>query len=100
MRDAMTRVQLIDVTKRIGSTLAVDSVTADVADGEFVTLLGHSGCDKTTTLRMVAGLVDPTSGQITLPGQVAHNVPPHTRTIGLAFHSHQHFPHQSVARHR
>ena len=56
----MTRVQLIDVTKRFGSTLAVDSVTADIADGEFVTLLGPSGCGKTTTLRMVAGLVDPT----------------------------------------
>jgi ABC-type Fe3+/spermidine/putrescine transport system ATPase subunit len=60
----LTRVQLLDVSKRYGSTLAVDNVSADIADGEFVTLLGPSGCGKTTTLRMVAGLVDLTSGLI------------------------------------
>ena len=94
----MTRVQLIDVTKRFGSTLAVDGVSADIADGEFVTLLGPSGCGKTTTLRMVAGLVDPTSGQITFDGQVVNDVPSHKRNIGLAFQSHALFPHLSVAR--
>src|ERR671916_562555 len=94
----MTRVQLIDVTKRFGSTLAVDSVCADIADGEFVTLLGQSACGKTTTLRMVAGLVDPTSGQISFDGQVVNNVPPHKRNIGLAFQSHALFPHLTVAR--
>src|SRR5215216_7630094 len=94
----MTRVQLIDVTKRFGSTLAVDSVSADIADGEFVTLLGPSGCGKTTTLRMVAGLVEPTSGQIKFDGQFVNNVPPHKRNIGLAFQSHALFPHLSVAR--
>ncbi len=81
----MTRVQLLDVTKRYGSTLAVDRVSADIADGEFVTLLGPSGCGKTTTLRMVAGLVDPTSGQIRFDGQVVNNV---RRTSGtLAWRS-------------
>src|SRR5215204_6411607 len=94
----MTRVQLIDVTKRFGSTLAVDSVSADIADGEFVTLLGPSGCGKTTTLRMVAGLVEPTSGQIKFDGQIINNVPPHKRNVGLAFQSHALFPHLSVTR--
>ena len=94
----MTRVQLLDVTKQYGSTLAVDRVSADIADGEFVTLLGPSGCGKTTTLRMVAGLVDPTSGQIRFDGQVVNNVPTHKRNIGLAFQSHALFPHLSVAR--
>ena len=94
----MTRVQLLDVTKRYGSTLAVDDVRADIADGEFVTLLGPSGCGKTTTLRMVAGLVDLTSGQIRFDGQVVNNVPPHKRNVGLAFQSHALFPHLSVAR--
>ena len=94
----MTRVQLLDVSKRYGSTLAVDNVSADIADGEFVTLLGPSGCGKTTTLRMVAGLVDLTSGQIRFDGQVINNVPPHKRNIGLAFQSHALFPHLSVAR--
>ena len=94
----MTRVQLIDVTKRFGSTLAVDNVSADIADGEFVTLLGPSGCGKTTTLRIVAGLVDPTSGQITFDRQLVNYVPSHKRNIGLAFQSHALFPHLSVAR--
>src|SRR3954469_23332560 len=94
----MTRVQLNDVTKRYGSTVAVDGVSADIADGEFVTLLGPSGCGKTTTLRMVAGLVEPTAGQVRFDGQVVNNVPPHKRNIGLAFQSHALFPHLSVAR--
>ena len=94
----MTRVQLVDISKRYGSTLAVDDVSADVADGEFVTLLGPSGCGKTTTLRMVAGLIDPTAGQIRFDGQAVNNVPSHKRNIGLAFQSHALFPHLSVAR--
>ena len=94
----MSRVQLIDITKRYGSTLAVDRFNADIADGEFITLLGPSGCGKTTTLRMVAGLVEPTAGQIRFDGQVMNNVPSHKRNIGLAFQSHALFPHLSVAR--
>jgi ABC-type Fe3+/spermidine/putrescine transport system ATPase subunit len=94
----MTRVQLIDVTKQYGQTVAVDRFNADIADGEFVTLLGPSGCGKTTTLRMVAGLVDPTAGKIRFDGQVMNNVPTHKRNVGLAFQSHALFPHLSVAR--
>jgi ABC-type Fe3+/spermidine/putrescine transport system ATPase subunit len=94
----MSRVQLIDITKRYGSTLAVDRFNADIAEGEFITLLGPSGCGKTTTLRMVAGLVEPTAGQIRFDGQVMNNVPSHKRNIGLAFQSHALFPHLSVAR--
>ncbi len=94
----MTRVQLDEVTKRFGATVAVDAVSADIQDGEFVTLLGPSGCGKTTTLRMVAGLVDPTAGKIRFDGQVVNNVPSHKRNIGLAFQSHALFPHLSVAR--
>lgn len=94
----MTRVQMVDLTKRYGPTLAVDQFNADIADGEFVTLLGPSGCGKTTTLRMVAGLVEPSSGQIRFDGQSVNNVPPHKRNIGLAFQSHALFPHLSVAR--
>ncbi len=94
----MTRVQLVEITKRYGQTLAVDRVSADITDGEFVTLLGPSGCGKTTTLRMVAGLVDPTAGQIRFDGQSVNSVPSHKRNIGLAFQSHALFPHLSVAR--
>jgi len=94
----MTRVNLIDVSKRFGATLAVDRFNADIADGEFVTLLGPSGCGKTTTLRMVAGLVEPSSGQIRFDSQSVTNVPTHKRNVGLAFQSHALFPHLSVAR--
>ena len=94
----MTRVQLVDVSKRYGHTLAVDQFNADIADGEFITLLGPSGCGKTTTLRMVAGLVEPTAGEIRFDGQTVNNVPSHKRNIGLAFQSHALFPHLSVAR--
>jgi ABC-type Fe3+/spermidine/putrescine transport system ATPase subunit len=94
----MSQVQLIDITKRYGSTLAVDRFNADIAEGEFITLLGPSGCGKTTTLRIVAGLVEPTVGQIRFDGQVMNNVPSHKRNIGLAFQSHALFPHLSVAR--
>ena len=94
----MTRVQLSDVTKRYGATLAVDRFNADIANGEFVTLLGPSGCGKTTTLRMVAGLVEPTSGEIRFDGQSVTHVPTHKRHVGLAFQSHALFPHLSVAR--
>jgi ABC-type Fe3+/spermidine/putrescine transport system ATPase subunit len=94
----MTRVQLNDVTKRYGATIAVDRFSADITDGEFITLLGPSGCGKTTTLRMVAGLVEPTAGEIRFDGQIVNGVPTHKRNIGLAFQSHALFPHLSVAR--
>src|SRR5918992_4249307 len=94
----MARVRLIDVTKRFGNTVAVDHVSADIAEGEFVTLLGPSGCGKTTTLRMVAGLVEPTAGEIWFDEQLVNRVPSHKRKIGLAFQSHALFPHLTVAK--
>jgi spermidine/putrescine transport system ATP-binding protein len=94
----MTRVQLVNVTKRFGPTVAVDHFSADIADGEFITLLGPSGCGKTTTLRMVAGLVGPSAGTILFDDQVMNDVPTNRRNIGLAFQSHALFPHLSVAR--
>lgn len=94
----MSRVRLQNVTKRYGDTVAVDNVSADIAEGEFVTLLGPSGCGKTTTLRMIAGLVEPTAGNILFDDQVVNRIPTHKRNIGLAFQSHALFPHMSVAK--
>jgi len=94
----MARVQLVEVTKRFGPTVAVDHVSADIAEGEFITLLGPSGCGKTTTLRMVAGLVELTEGGIYFDDQLVNDVPTHKRNVGLAFQSHALFPHLTVAK--
>src|SRR3954470_20885299 len=94
----MGRVRIINHTQRYGAVVAADRVSADIAEGEFITLLGPSGCGKTTTLRMIAGLIDVTSGQILFDDQIVNNVPTHRRNIGLAFQSHALFPHLSVAK--
>ena len=60
----MASVTLANISKRWGSVTAVDSVSLAIPDGEFMVLLGPSGCGKTTTMRMVAGLEDPTDGDI------------------------------------
>jgi putative spermidine/putrescine transport system ATP-binding protein len=94
----MARVQLNSVVKTFGSTVAVDHVSADIAQGEFITLLGPSGCGKTTTLRMIAGLIDLSAGEIWFDDRIVNNIPTHRRNIGLAFQSHALFPHMSVAK--
>ena len=80
-----------------GKTLVVDGLDLALARGEFLTLLGPSGSGKTTTLMMLAGFEDPTSGTITLDGKRIDNVPPHKRGIGMVFQNYALFPHMTVA---
>ena len=80
-----------------GRTLVVDALDLTLARGEFLTLLGPSGSGKTTTLMMLAGFEDPTSGTITLEGKRLNNVPAHRRGIGMVFQNYALFPHMSVA---
>jgi iron(III) transport system ATP-binding protein len=75
---------------------AVDHLSLHVAAGTFLTLCGPSGCGKTTTLRMIAGLETPTSGEIYLAGQAIAHIPPHRRNVGLVFQSYALFPHLTV----
>src|SRR5262249_22819119 len=93
----MSRVRMVDATKRYGDMTAVDRVSADIAEGEFVTLLGPSGCGKTTTLRMIAGLIEPSAGQILFDDQVINDVPTHRRNIGFVVEGHGRFQHMTVA---
>ncbi len=94
----MSRLQLDRLGKTYGSSVAVDSVSLDIAQGEMVVLLGPSGCGKTTTLRMVAGFAAATTGDILLDGTSILSLPPYKRDLGLVFQSYALFPHLSVAR--
>ena len=92
----MPDLSLRGVTKRFGATAAVDDVSLDIPAGRFVCLLGPSGCGKTTLLRLLAGLEEPTAGQILVGGQDQTPVPTHRRGIGMVFQSLALFPHLSV----
>ncbi|MDB5364958.1 MAG: transporter ATP-binding protein [Rhodospirillales bacterium] len=94
MSDAF--LELHGVTLRYGRSIAVDALDLSVGAGELVALLGPSGCGKTTTMRAVAGLLKPTSGQIRIGGQDVTRVPPNKRDVGLMFQSYALFPHLSV----
>ncbi|MBI3927964.1 MAG: ABC transporter ATP-binding protein [Armatimonadetes bacterium] len=93
----MSSVVLRNLVKQFGSTLAVDDVNLDIAEGELFSLLGSSGCGKTTTLRCVAGLELPTSGQILLGETDVAQVPPYDRDCGMVFQNYALFPHMTIA---
>ena len=80
-----------------GHTLVVDALDLKLERGEFLTLLGPSGSGKTTTLMMLAGFEEPSSGTISLEGRRLDNVPAHRRGIGMVFQNYALFPHMSVA---
>jgi spermidine/putrescine transport system ATP-binding protein len=86
-----------NISKRWGSTVAVDNVSLDIMPGEFFALLGPSGCGKTTLLRMLAGLEVPTEGHIMIDGQDMAEIPPNRRAVNMVFQSYAVFPHMSVA---
>ena len=89
-------ITLDHVDKSFGSFVAVRDLVLDVAPGEFFALLGPSGCGKTTTLRMIAGFEEPTSGRVLLDGHDQAGIPPHKRSINTVFQQYALFPHLSV----
>jgi sn-glycerol 3-phosphate transport system ATP-binding protein len=90
-------VRLFSVSRRWGTTTALDSVSIDVAAGSFTVLLGPSGCGKTTCLRIVAGLETASEGRIEIAGRDVTNLPPAARGVAMVFQSYALFPHLSVA---
>ena len=96
---AQPAVRLSGVSKwfdRDGSAPVLEGIDLDVAPGEFVCLLGASGCGKTTTLRMIAGLEEPSSGTVFLGEQEVTNLPPYKRPVNTVFQSYALFPHLNV----
>ena len=90
-------VELVNVTKKFGDMVAVDSMNLSIKPGEFLSLLGPSGCGKTTTLRMLAGFEQPDAGHIRVNGQEVQNVPSYKREVNTVFQHYALFPHMTVA---
>ncbi|MDX1736910.1 MAG: ABC transporter ATP-binding protein [Alphaproteobacteria bacterium] len=89
-------IKIQNVTKKFGSFTAVDRIDLNVYQGELFSLLGGSGCGKTTLLRMLAGFEDVTSGQIFIDGQDMAGIPPYDRPVNMMFQSYALFPHMTV----
>jgi multiple sugar transport system ATP-binding protein len=89
--------QLKGVGKRFGDVRVVQDLDLDVHQGEFVVLLGESGCGKSTTLRMVAGLDEVTEGRIFIKGRDVTDLPPKARDIAMVFQNYALYPHMNVA---
>ncbi|MGN9764498.1 ABC transporter ATP-binding protein [Micromonospora sp. SD12] len=88
--------RLANLTKRFGAVTAVDDLSLTVAQGAYFALLGPSGCGKTTTLRMTAGLEEPTGGQVLLGERDVTRLRPHKRPVNTVFQSYALFPHLDV----
>ena len=89
-------VQIVDVVKKFGETVAVKEVNLSIRKGELFALLGSSGCGKSTLLRMMAGLETVTSGKILIDGEDLAQLPPYRRPVNMMFQSYALFPHMTV----
>ncbi len=93
----MAQIVLDEVTKVYGGTTrAVDSLSLDIPDGDFMVFVGPSGCGKSTALRMIAGLEDITQGTITIGERVVNDLPPKDRDIAMVFQNYALYPHMTV----
>lgn len=92
----MAEVQLHNVTRRYGESVALDNVTMTVPNGSFVVLLGPTGAGKTTTLRMVAGLDAPDAGSVSIGGRPMANLTPAQRDVAMVFQQYSLYPHLTV----
>ena len=92
----MAEIQLKNLSKRWGSFVGVDNFDLTIADQEFLVLLGPSGCGKTTTMRMVAGLEEPTEGEILIDGKVVNDLEPKDRDVAMVFQSYALYPNMNV----
>ncbi|MEM6727188.1 MAG: ABC transporter ATP-binding protein [Pseudomonadota bacterium] len=92
----MAEIRLENVSKRWGSFVGVEDFDLTIADQEFLVLLGPSGCGKTTTMRMIAGLEDPSGGDIMIDGKRVNDLEPKDRDISMVFQSYGLYPNMNV----
>jgi multiple sugar transport system ATP-binding protein len=92
----MAEIQLSNVSKRWGAFVGVERFDLTISDQEFLVLLGPSGCGKTTTMRMIAGLEDPTEGDIYIDGQRINDLEPKDRDVAMVFQSYALYPNMNV----
>ena len=97
----MASVELRSLTKRYGNVAVVDDVSLTIEHGHLVCLLGPSGCGKTTTLRLIAGFIEPSEGEIRVGDRLvsspANTLPPERRNMSMIFQSYALWPHMTVA---
>lgn len=90
-------VRLRGISKFYGDFCAVNALDLDIEDGELVTLLGPSGSGKTTTLMMITGFTEPSTGEVLIANRAVSHLPPHRRDVGVVFQHYALFPHLTVA---
>jgi putrescine transport system ATP-binding protein len=96
--DAVPQIVIDGISKTFDTVQALKSVSLRIYKGEIFSLVGGSGCGKTTLLRMLAGFEEPSAGSISIDGTDMLGVPPHARPVNMMFQSYALFPHMSVAR--
>ena len=89
-------VEIQGVNKIYGTNHVVKDLNLSIEEGEFLTLLGSSGCGKTTTLRMIAGFEEPTTGNILVEGEQVEDKEPFERNVNTVFQSYALFPHKTI----
>jgi len=92
----MAKLTLQNLTKDFGKVRAVNDMSLEVADGEFIVMLGPSGAGKTTTLKLIAGAETPTDGKVYIGDRLMNGVEPHRRNVAMAFESYALYPHMTV----
>ena len=92
----MAHIELNNIQKRWGDVFGVRDVNIEIADEEFLVLLGPSGCGKTTTMRMIAGLEDPTEGEIWLDGELMNEVDARDRDVAMVFQGYALYPNMTI----
>ena len=92
----MASIRLENIVKRYGAFTGVQNMSLEIADEEFLVLLGPSGCGKTTTMRMIAGLEEPTEGNVIIGGEVVNDIDARDRDVAMVFQGYALYPNMTV----